>query len=435
MEEILSKSSNGLRKAGLASLAVTLTLGAGAMGAGAANAAAGFSFDRLGGEDRYETSTIVADEYAATNTDVILANAQPGFYADALTANFLAGEKEDPILLTRAEFTPKSVLAQLEEDGTKNITVVGGETVVPEEQVDALEAEGYTVTRIAGSDRYLTNAEVIEAGGAAVNGVGVIATGQNFPDALAAGPISYQGHPLGLSRENNIDDEVIAALKGAGVTKVLIMGGTDAVGAAVVAKLEANGITVLERFAGADRSETSELAAEWALKNLGFTNKHLGVASGYTKGYGADALAGGPLEGKEKSPMLVTRSESNPDDVLDYLKAHCPTLIDGHLFGGPAAITTAAEATMEKAASECATNQDFAVTPQESVTLTALTGASEGTGDDRQYTVSGLTAGTTYTVALLPAANVRLGADGQTTFKDSAGTNGQADDLGDAATA
>ena len=66
-------------------------------------------------------------------------------------------------------------------------------------------------------------------------------------------------------------------------------------------------ITVADRFSGSDRTDTSTEAAEYALTNLGFTNKHVGVASGYVNGYGADALAGGPLEGQEKAPMLVTQ--------------------------------------------------------------------------------------------------------------------------------
>ena len=89
---------------------------------------------------------------------------------------------------------------------------------------------------------------------------------------------------------------------------------------AVEAKLKAAGIDTAARFAGVDRAETSTQAAEYAVRNLGFTNNHVGVASGYVDGYGADALAGGPLEGKEKSPMLVTRDVNIPGaSVLAYL--------------------------------------------------------------------------------------------------------------------
>ena len=152
MEEILSKSTYGARRAGLASLAtLSLVTAAAVAGAGAASATADFSFQRIGGTDRYDTSTLVADEFATTNPDVILANGEPGNYADALSANTLAGEMNVPVLLTRTDKTPDSVLAQLKDDNTKNITVVGGEGVVSAAQVSALEGMGYSVTRVAGS--------------------------------------------------------------------------------------------------------------------------------------------------------------------------------------------------------------------------------------------------------------------------------------------
>ena len=344
----MSKSTRGARVAGIAGLAVSLSVGV----AAPAFAVPNFAFDRIGGEDRYETAADVADVYG-NKPDAIIANGQPGRYADALAANYLAKVKDAPILLTRLAGIPSDTTAQLEQMGAKNVWVVGGESVVPASQVAELQADGYTVTRIAGADRYETDAKVIAENGPSAGGVGLIATGQNFPDALAAGPFAYQGHSLGLTRTNTLPDVVGDALEADGVKEVLIFGGTDAVGAGVVSDLTARGITVKQRFAGADRSETSELAAEWAVKNLNFTNRHLGVASGYTQGFGADALAGGPLEGKEKAPMLITRNVDNPDDVLDYLKAHCQTLDKGHLFGGPAAISAAAEDAMEKAA-QCA---------------------------------------------------------------------------------
>ena len=96
------------------------------------------------------------------------------------------------------------------------------------------------------------------------------------------------------------------------MTKVLVMGGVTAVGQAVVDKFEDNGITVLHRFAGADRSDTSELAAEWALKNLGFTDKHLNVASGYTEGYGANALAGESADGQAGPPAAHHQERRRP---------------------------------------------------------------------------------------------------------------------------
>ena len=351
MEEILSKSTYGARRAGLASLStMALVTTAVVAGAGAASAATDFKFDRIGGQNRYDTSQYVADEFASANKNVILANGSPTNYADALSANTLAGEMQSPILLTTRDKTPAPVLKQLDDDNVAKITVVGGPAVVSDAQVANLRSLGYTVERVSGDDRFGTNAEVIGMSGAAKGGVGLIATGFNFPDALSAGPFSYQGHPLGLTTRDSIDDQVVSALDDAGVTKVLIFGGTDVVKPAVEAKLATKGITVEKRFAGADRSETSTLAAKYATDTLGFTKAHVGVASGYVKGYGADALSGGPLEGKEVAPMLITKDVNNPGVVDDYLDANCGPLKTGHIFGLQAAISAAQETTLTDAA-------------------------------------------------------------------------------------
>ncbi|MGN6575214.1 MAG: cell wall-binding repeat-containing protein [Nocardioides sp.] len=351
MEEILSKSTSGARRAGLASLAtLSLVTAAAVAGAGAASAASDFKFDRVGGQNRYDTSQYVADAFASANKNVILANGSPTNYADALSANTLAGEMQSPILLTTRDKTPAPVLKQLDDDNVEKITVVGGPAVVSDEQVANLRSLGYTVERVNGDDRFGTNAKVIGMSGAAKGGVGLIATGFNFPDALSAGPFSYQGHPLGLTTRDSIEDEVVSALDDAGVTKVLIFGGTDVVKPAVEAKLATAGITVEKRFAGADRSETSTLAAKYAVDTLKFTNSHVGIASGYVKGYGADALSGGPLEGKEVAPMLVTKDVNNPGVVDDYLDANCGPLKTGHIFGLQEAISAAQEQTLTNAA-------------------------------------------------------------------------------------
>ena len=358
-----------------------MVLGACAAGAGAASADSSFEFSRIGGVDRYDTSTLVSDAYNEVTPDVILANGEPGSYADALTANYLAGVKKAPILLTKKDTTPAIVKKQLVDAKVKNITVVGGVGVVSAKQIAALEADGYKVDRVSGGDRFDTNAAVIKAGGNADGTLGIIATGFDFPDALGAAPLSYDGIPLGLSTKDSVDQDVIDALKAAGVTRVLIAGGTGVVGVGVEAKLIANGIKVEERLAGVDRSSTSVKIAEWAVAHNGFTNEAVNVASGYTQGDGADALAGGVLTGEQERPLLITRGVNDPDnDVLDYLRKNANTLSEGIIFGGPGAVSAAAEDAMEKAAQTVTTNQDFTVSPDGAIEKTVSSDVTKNEG-------------------------------------------------------
>jgi putative cell wall-binding protein len=427
MEEILSKSTNGLRKVGLASLAVTLTLGASVMSAGAANADADFEFKRIGGSDRYETSSLVAGEYGSYDT-AILANGEPGNYVDALAANYLSGMKKAPVLLTRVDDTPDDVLNELKDKGVKNVYVVGGESKISAEQVEELEEAGYTVTRVSGEDRFETNAKILAEGGKGKD-TAIVATGFEFADALAGGPAVYNGHPVGLTYEDDIEDVVIDALKEAGATKAIILGGENAVSEDVEMDLEEEGIET-ERVFGNGRSETSTAFANYAIKNLGFTDTAANVATGYTESYGADALAGGPLTGMKNRPMLITRDVENSDHLEGWFKNNANKLTEGTIFGGKSAVSVAAEADLEEAAQTVTSNQDYSATPAEAATNEVSKSATSNEGA-RQYAVSGLDNATTYDLELFPAENVTVDDNGVVTFADEDGArnagNGYAD--------
>lgn len=345
----MHRGAHGRRRVvagGAALLLAALTLAV----PGTANATEDFEFERIGGSDRYETSAMVADRYGASD-QALLVNGQAGNFADALSASYLSGVKNAPVLLTRRDAAPAAVLDQLEALGVRDITVVGGTAMVSQEQLSALGTLGYDVSRLSGPDRFATNAAAIAAGGQAVDGLGMVATGRDFADALAAGPLAYSGHPLALADHDSIDDVVVEALLGAGVTEVLVLGGENRVGPEVVAQLTAAGIQVLDRLAGAGRAETSVEVAEYALTELGFTNTALNVASGDVDGNGADALAGGPLTGKQQRPLLVTTNVEEPSEaVLAFLEEHADTLAEGIIFGSTVSVSGNAADEMTEAA-------------------------------------------------------------------------------------
>lgn len=419
----MSKSTIGLRRKGLAGLATaTLTMGAVFAGAGIASADADFAFERVAGDNRYETSADIAAEYGAS-TDAILASGEDGRYPDALGANYLSGIRKAPVLLTETEELPAEVLAQLKANGVDNVTIVGGLLAVSQAVEDKLEAEGFTVNRIAGGNRFETNEAIVEAGPAtAPSDIALVTTGLNFPDALSAGPLAYKGgHPVGLSNGADMPDDTIDALKAAGVDQALVVGGPLAVPESVITELEAKGIDVLQRLARTtagqtNRSGTAAAVAEYAVDNLGFSVEGVNVASGRAFGDGADALAGGPLTGMQNRPLLITENESVAGSAtLQYLREHAQTLSDGIIFGGPLAITPALEAEMEAAARSVTTNQDYTVGDGTAATNTVSSSGTDSSGA-RQYSVSGLDATKSYDVALFPAENVKTDANGVVSF-------------------
>ncbi|WP_455258100.1 cell wall-binding repeat-containing protein [Peptoniphilus asaccharolyticus] len=85
----------------------------------------GLKGDRIAGEDRYETSTKIAEKYYQGNSDkVLLANGMN--YIDALSAINLVLNKKAPVLLTGSDMLDSSVSKYLEKNA-KGAYILGGE--------------------------------------------------------------------------------------------------------------------------------------------------------------------------------------------------------------------------------------------------------------------------------------------------------------------
>jgi putative cell wall-binding protein len=438
MEEILSKSTFGRRRAGIASLATTaLVMGAGFAGMGAANADESFAFERVDGRDRYVVSAKTAEKFG-TASSVLLASGEEGKFGDALTASYLAGDRQVPVMLTELDNTPQVIIDAINKLGTKNITIVGGPLSVSEAQEQSLKDKGFNVTRVFGQTRYDTAAAVIREAGDRGNDTALVATGEKFPDALSAGPLAYaEAMPIGTVSLTDAPDVVIDALKAVGVNKAVVLGGNLSIGAEPRAELEAKGIDIIEEFQGRTRGAVSQQVAEYGI-TLGLTNTRVNVASGRAFSEGADALGGGALSGEQNRPILITDGEDVVGPyVLDYLSDHANTLTgtDNLLFGGLLSIGQDEENAMEAAARSVSSNADFTVDPgtESSATVVGDDDPNVAT-DDRTYTVNGLDDTKTYTVSLFPCDNVSQNANGVYTFQDTDGTANKADGEGTTAT-
>ncbi len=145
---------------------------------------------RLAGADRYATAVAVA-RAAGPARDGAVALASGAAFPDALAAGALAAvDDRVPTLLTPPDRLPSSVADALEELSGGQVLVVGGEAAVSPAVVDAVEARGLSVRRLAGSERYGTAVAVgREARQRALRApqTPVLASGARFADALAAG--------------------------------------------------------------------------------------------------------------------------------------------------------------------------------------------------------------------------------------------------------
>ena len=445
-----------VRRATASVLAGTLALTGAALAAGVspANAQAGFTFDRLAGADRYGTAAAIAlNGTTFDNSDtVVLASGATRNFPDALTGNYLAGAIDGPILLTDPNRLPAVTARAIGSLNVKKVIIVGGTSAVSagvERQVNQLS--DVTVQRIGGTDRYDT-AELVagnvatggqRAGGAvsatATVGVGidpqgrrtaVLGNGQDFPDILAAGPLGYaEAFPITITRPTALPAQTRRTLVATGVKRVVIVGGTTAVSASVETEVRAlNGGIEIVRLAGVLRFETATKIADFAYDQLGFDQSHVNLARSDDF---ADALAGGPHGGEDRSPILITTPTVLNETTAAYLKLKACTLRNGHIFGGTAAISAAVKTAAETQArdtSGCAAatatpTATITVTPDNAVTATATptmnTTAGDGnTADDRTFFIGGLTQGETYRVTLVKCDNVQ-GEGGAATFRAS----------------
>lgn len=340
-------------------------------------------FTRIAGPDRYGTAAQLAvGSFPSGATNAIVANgesdnpntaANEGHFPDALAGAYLAGNKTAPTLLTTRDTLPKATTDALSALNVKNVTILGGTSAVSTAVQQRLQQLGYTVDRVSGTTRYDTAAAVAEKPGAAYVGTdpnndrtAVLANGQNFPDALAAGPLGYKSRfPIMITTPDTLPSQTRRALTDLNIKHVLITGGTTAVSTTVEGQLTAMGITS-QRFAGSTRMDTAAKAAAYEYDSLHYPDTHVNLANG---GNFPDALAGGPHAGTDVAPILLTNTPSVLGSATeDFLKSRAGRLEDGHVFGGTAAVTQGAE---DQAARDATASSSASPTPSASASASA----------------------------------------------------------------
>ncbi len=350
-----------------------------------ANFTAADTSKRIGGLDRYQTAAKIA-AYNGCNTSIVLASGQN--FPDALAANYLASRFGGSILLTAQNSLPAATADAIRQLGAQTVYVIGGTGAISESVVNILRNTkqyecGGTVTtgqgnlqviRIGGADRYAT-ANAVNQTAAALGGnpvgrvqtkfgqssklTAVVASGENYPDALAAGPMVVAGAnnttggplPLILTTSGSLSPSAVSTINALGIQQVIIVGGTGAVSSTVETALQGLGLTTI-RLAGADRYETATAIADFEYAGsptasttgtydggLGFTGQTAYLATGQLF---PDALAGGTLAGYDQSPILLTTTASLSAATGTWLTANATQIDTVIAFGLGGAVSQAA---------------------------------------------------------------------------------------------
>ncbi len=190
-----------------------------------------------------------------------------------------------------------------------------------------------TFARDGGQDRYETAALVSRRHFDTTGGTVLIATGDNFPDALSATPVTGGDGPVLLVRTNEIPDVVRDELTRLEPSRVIIAGSQSVVSDAVADEIaELTGATV-ERRGGKDRYETA------ALLSSGTFAEGVPVAYVATGLDFPDALAAGSAGAMMGGPVLLNAGSSLMPATLEELQRLKPQRIV--VVGGTGAVPDA----------------------------------------------------------------------------------------------
>lgn len=194
---------------------------------------------RIEGETRYETAAAISRfAFPNGNVDVVYV-ASGATFPDALAGGAAAGVAHGPILLTRPAELPAATATELVRLKPKAIIVLGGTAAISAavfSQINDYTPANSDTVRVAGADRYETSALVAENRFKTVPISTVyLSSGQNFPDALAGAPLAASaGAPILLVRSDRVDPAVCEEVKRLQPTKVVALGGTNPISAAVL---------------------------------------------------------------------------------------------------------------------------------------------------------------------------------------------------------
>ena len=387
----------------------------------------------FGGRDRYDTALRLAANFGAAKG---LGNVPVAFVAsgeslvDAVSVSGLAGFFDAPVLLTPSDSLHGGVADFVEDYGVGTVHVLGGSGAVADSVVEDLEAlaNGPTVNRVAGADRYATAAAAagLLGGGAAWCGgedaAAVLVNGGDVSlvDAMMVGPIAYRLQlPVLLTSAGVLASATADFIEANDIEHVVIVGGADAVSADVADAVSDSGVDTVTRVAGDTPAGTSVALAELAFD--GCADDLAPVSDDTVALVHRDALPDGVASAPVLAstfaagtlvPVLVV-GDTLPAAVRDYLAATAEEDADGNkvhfnilAIGGTAAVSSdVMDAAVAAAAS--------------APSLTVQIGATQDKNGDNVIDVNDVPADSDTAVILYFSDNViGAGADGLAQLTD-----------------
>ena len=196
----------------------------------------------------------------------------------------------------------------------------------------ATNAAAASIIRFQGADRFATSAAIVQANYQPGVPVAYIATGLNFPDALAGGAAAAKaGGPLLLVLPNSIPTPIASELTRLTPASIVVLGGVSAVSDGVLTTLKSFTTGSVTRVSGADRYSTAaNLASSFPAGSPVF------IATGQAF---PDALAGTAAAAAKHAAILLTGPNTLPSATAAALSKLAPSSIT--ILGGTGAVSGA----------------------------------------------------------------------------------------------
>jgi putative cell wall-binding protein len=169
-----------------------------------------------------------------------------------------------------------------------------------------------------------------------------IATGVNYPDALAAGPAAAKlGGPLLLTAPSDLPSAVASEVRALHPAKIYIVGGTAAVSDGVRAQLQtAVPTATITRLAGTDRYDTGRRVVAAAFTGP-VPGAYVATAANYP-----DALSAAAAAGAQNEPVILVNGSASSLDkpTSDLIGSLGLTYVN--IAGGTSAVSTGVESAL-----------------------------------------------------------------------------------------
>lgn len=268
--------------------------------------------ERIAGSNRVETAIEVSKKAYPSQVDTLFLAGYNGD-ADALSATFLAGQMDAPLLISDKHAISKQLEQEINRLAPKEIIILGGTNAVSPKIEEQLREKNYTTRRIQGNSRietainiaadYYQNEPVEEV---------FIVEYNSLVDALAIGPVAARdGIPVLITQKNQVPADLKSFLETYGVEKATVIGEENAVSSKGFAELQKH-IENITRVAGENRILTSLTIADKYFDMPNYTF----LANGWQN---ADALIGGYYAGMKNSPIILITKDGRSHEIFTYM--------------------------------------------------------------------------------------------------------------------